>query len=153
MQLDSIQLQNYLPSRYPFLMVDCVESVEPGDFAIGYKNLSNNEWFFPEHNENGFSMPRTLILEALEEMLIIVVKTIPNHKELSTRFISATSDFGYDVYPGSKLVLEAKLESFRRGLLKGSAKALSQDNIVCEASLSILFPEIANNYIPIINNN
>ncbi|OYV01590.1 MAG: beta-hydroxyacyl-ACP dehydratase, partial [Verrucomicrobiales bacterium VVV1] len=47
MRLNSLELQEYQPNRYPFLMIDVVEEVVPGKMARGYKNLTMNEWYFP----------------------------------------------------------------------------------------------------------
>jgi 3-hydroxyacyl-[acyl-carrier-protein] dehydratase len=47
--LDSVELQKYQPNRYPFLMIDYVTEVISGVSAKGYKNLTNNEWYFPVH--------------------------------------------------------------------------------------------------------
>ena len=47
--LNASELQEYQPNRYPFLMIDRVTDVEPGEFAKGYKLLTNNEWYFPVH--------------------------------------------------------------------------------------------------------
>ena len=46
--LSSSELQLYQPNRYPFLMIDKVVDVLPGKYAKGYKNLTNNEWYFPK---------------------------------------------------------------------------------------------------------
>ena len=47
--LDCEELKKYQPNRYPFLMIDRVTEVLPGKYAKGYKNLTNNEWYFPVH--------------------------------------------------------------------------------------------------------
>ena len=46
---DAYELQKYEPNRYPFLFIDRVTECVPGEYAKGYKNLTNNEWFFPYH--------------------------------------------------------------------------------------------------------
>ena len=56
--LDSLQLQEYQPNRYPFLMIDYVDEVLPGKYANGYKNLTMNEWFFPVHFPSGPNIGR-----------------------------------------------------------------------------------------------
>ena len=45
--LNSVELQEFQPNRYPFLMIDYVDEVLPGKYARGYKNMTLNEWFFP----------------------------------------------------------------------------------------------------------
>ena len=48
--LNSIELQNYQQNRYPYLMIDYVNEVIPGESAKGYKDLSENEWFFKDNS-------------------------------------------------------------------------------------------------------
>ena len=60
--LNGQELQRYQPNRYPFLMIDRVTSVSPGIYAEGFKNLTNNEWFFPKHFEGNPNMPGALQL-------------------------------------------------------------------------------------------
>ena len=66
--LNCIELQEYQPNRYPFLMIDHVEEVIPGVSAKGYKNLTLNEWYFPKHFPGAPNMPGALQLEALAQM-------------------------------------------------------------------------------------
>ena len=74
--LDSVQLLDYQPNRYPFLMIDHVTEVIPGKSAIGYKNLTMNEWFFPIHFPNNPNLPGALHLEALAQMLTVAITTL-----------------------------------------------------------------------------
>ena len=73
--LNCIELQEYQPNRYPFLMIDYITEVEPGKYAKGYKNLSSNEWYFPIHFPGGPNMPGALQLEALAQMLTVAITT------------------------------------------------------------------------------
>ena len=75
--LDCVQLQAYQPNRYPFLMIDHVDEVVPGQYARGYKNLSLNEWYFPVHFPGAPNMPGALQLEALAQMLTVAITTLP----------------------------------------------------------------------------
>ena len=74
--LNSYELLDYQPNRYPYLMIDFVTCVEPGKFAHGYKNLSNNEWFFPKHFPGHPNFPGALQLEALAQMLTVAITTL-----------------------------------------------------------------------------
>ena len=62
--LNSFELLDYQPNRFPFLMIDFVTKVKPGILAEGYKNLSNNECFFPNHFPGQPNFPGALQLEA-----------------------------------------------------------------------------------------
>ena len=80
MSLNAEELKKYQPNRYPFLMIDYVTEVEPGKYAKGYKNLSNNEWYFPVHFPDGPNMPGALQLEAMAQMLTVAITTQPPAK-------------------------------------------------------------------------
>jgi 3-hydroxyacyl-[acyl-carrier-protein] dehydratase len=129
-------------------MIDHVDEVIPGKSAKGYKNLTLNEWFFPIHFPGNPIMPRTIQLESLEEMLIITVKTLAGNKGKTTRFLSASSIFRKDVFPGEKLVIETKVVSWRRGILKGNGIAYTNSTIACEAEMLIAFPDILDEFLP-----
>ena len=92
--LDSKELLQYQPNRPPFLMIDYVSKVKPGEFAEGYKNLPHDEWFFPIHFPGNPNMPGALQLEALAQMLTVVplhsqeIKAglhMPSHMRLSLK--------------------------------------------------------------------
>ena len=68
-------IKGILPHRYPFLMIDYVTDVEPGKYAKGFKNLTNNEWYFPIHFPKGPNMPGALQLEAMAQMLTVAITT------------------------------------------------------------------------------
>ena len=65
--LNGVQLLEYQPNRYPFLMIDYVTKVIPGKEAKGFKNFTNNEWFFPIHFPGHPNVPGALQLEALAQ--------------------------------------------------------------------------------------
>ena len=67
--LNYVELLEYQQNRYPYLMIDFVDEVVPGKFANGYKNLSNNEWFFPTHFPGEPNMPGALQLESFAQLL------------------------------------------------------------------------------------
>lgn len=146
--LNGVEIQEYLKSRYPFLMIDHVDEVIPGKKAIGYKNLSLNEWFFPVHYPEYPIMPRTVQLEALEEMLALTILTLPGNKGKTPRFLQASSKFLKNIFPGDKLLIEAYVDSWKRGLLKGTVKAYTLDTIVCESKMIITIPGVLENYLP-----
>ena len=145
--LNSVELQKYLHSRYPFLMIDHVDEVIPGVSAKGFKNLTLNEWFF-QKGLNTPRMPQTVQIEALEEMLALTVLTIPGNKGMTPRFLSASIKFIDNVLVGHKFNIETKVISWRRGILNGTAKGFVNGNVVCEAELMITIPDILNKYSP-----
>ena len=80
MLLDINDIQKIIPHRYPFLLVDCVEEMEPGVRAVGYKNVTMNEPFFQGHFPQQPVMPGVLIIEALAQVGAIAVLSLPENK-------------------------------------------------------------------------
>ena len=66
--LDIKQIQEIIPHRYPFLFVDKVEELEPGKRAVGYKNVTMNEYFFQGHFPTEPVLPGVIIIEALAQV-------------------------------------------------------------------------------------
>jgi len=69
--LTSVDIQNIIPHRYPFLLVDRILEVEPGKRAVGIKNVSANEPFFQGHFPGNPIMPGVLMVEALAQTVCV----------------------------------------------------------------------------------
>ena len=146
--LNSIELQEYQQNRYPYLLIDYVNEVIPGKSSKGYKNLTLNEWFFPKHYPANPNYPGALQIESLAQMLTIAITTLPGNKGKETLFVSVFSKFKKEVLPGDKFVLETKVISWKRGLLKGVGIGYTNGTIACEAELIITLPDILKQYLP-----
>lgn len=146
--LNGEELKEYQPNRYPFLMIDYVTDVEPGKYAKGYKHLSNNEWYFPVHFPGRPNMPGALQLEAMAQMLTVAITTQEGLKGMITHALQHTVRFRKEVLPGQSLVLEAYVDSWRRGVCKGHAIGYTDGTIACEADMTITIPEIFEQYLP-----
>jgi 3-hydroxyacyl-[acyl-carrier-protein] dehydratase len=146
--LNSEELKKYQPNRYPFLMIDYVTEVVPGKFANGYKNLTNNEWYFPVHFPGGPNMPGALQLEAMAQMLTVAVTTQEGLKGKVTHALEHTVKFKKEVLPGEQLILKTEIISWRRGICKGLAKGYTNGEIACEAKMLITIPDILEQYLP-----
>ena len=146
--LNCVELLDYQPNRYPFLMIDHVTKVKPGDFAEGYKNLTNNEWYFPIHFPGNPNVPGVLQLEALAQMLTVAITTLPGNKGKVTHAISHTVKFKKEIFPGQKLEIKTKVESWNRGICKGFGQGFTEGELACEASMTITIPEILKKFLP-----
>ena len=82
---DIIKIQQ---NRYPLLFVDKIVDLKPGKTAIGIKNFSYNEWFFPVHFKGHPNVPGVLMLEAMAQMLTVAITTLPGNKGKVTHAIS-----------------------------------------------------------------
>lgn len=147
-RLSAEELKKYQPNRYPFLMIDMVTEVEPGKYAKGYKNLSNNEWYFPVHFPGGPNMPGALQLEALAQMLTVAITTQEGLEGKVTHALKHTVRFKKEVLPGEVLEIEAVVHSWKRGICKGKAIGRTNGEIACEADMMITIPEILEEFLP-----
>ena len=146
--LNAEELKEYQPNRYPFLMIDGVSEVEPGKYAKGHKNLSNNEWYFPVHFPGGPNMPGALQLEAMAQMLTVAITTQERLKGSVTHALEHTVRFKKEVLPGDTLYIEAYIDSWRRGICKGHATGATNGEIACEAKMLITIPDILEQFLP-----
>ena len=147
--LNCLELQEYQPNRYPFLMIDHVELVIPGKSAKGYKNLTLNEWYFPVHFPGGPNMPGALQLEAMAQMLTVAITTLPGLKGKVTHALSHTVRFRKEVLPGDRLDLETSVISWSRGIAKGLGVGKTNGTIACEAEMLIAIPDILSQFLPV----
>ena len=142
------ELKRFQPNRYPFLMIDYVTEVEPGKFAKGYKNLTNNEWYFPIHFPGEPNMPGALQLEAMAQMLTVAITTQEGLEGKVTHALEHRVKFKKEVLPGQQLVIDAVVLSWRRGVCKGKAFGRTDGEIACEAEMLITIPDILLSFLP-----
>ena len=146
--LDEKELLLYQPNRPPFLMIDYVTEVSPGKYANGFKNLDEDEWFFPIHFPGNPNMPGALQLEALAQMLTVAITTLPDLQGKVTHAISHTVKFKKEVLPGRKYEIKTKINSWNRGICRGIGQGFTDGEVACEAEMMITIPEILKSFIP-----
>lgn len=146
--LDAVELQRFQPNRYPFLMIDRVTDYEPGVYANGFKNFTNNEWFFPVHFPGAPNVPGALQLEAMAQMLTVALTTLEGLEGSVTHAIKHTVRFHKEVLPGDRFEISAKVVSWSRGLCTGYATSRVDGDLVSEAEMTITIPEILKSYLP-----
>jgi 3-hydroxyacyl-[acyl-carrier-protein] dehydratase len=147
--LSAIEIQQYQRNRYPYLYVDRITEVVPGKYAKGFKNLTQNEWYFPAHFENHPNMPGMIQIESLAQVFIMTFLTFPEHKGKMTNFISADKvRFKKRILPGDRLDIETELKSFRRGMAKGTAKGYVDGELACSAEFVIALPDVVEKFTP-----
>jgi len=146
--LDALELQKFQPNRYPFLMIDKVTEVIPGKSAKGFKNLTNNEWWFPVHFPGNPNMPGCLQVEAMSQMLTVAITTVEGMEGKVAHGYKVNVTFHEEVHPSDRLDIDAQVLYFKRGLCKGHVAAYVEGKLVAEMDNTILIPEIFYQYRP-----
>ena len=133
------EILNYLPHRYPFILLDRVVSYEPGKRVVALKNVSVNEPFFQGHFPGNPIMPGVRILEALAQAAAILsFKSLQYESTENLLYYFVGIDnarFKKPVTPGDQLRLEVDIVRIVRGIGKFSARALVDGAVVTEADL------------------
>lgn len=124
MELNIKEIQQTIPHRYPFLLIDKVEELEPGVRAVAYKNVTINEYFFQGHFPEEPVMPGVLIIEALAQTGAVAILKLESFQGKIAYFGGIkNAKFRRKVVPGDVLKLEVeiiKLKGFA-GIGKGIA--------------------------------
>lgn len=137
--MDIHQVLEYLPHRYPFLLIDRVLSCEPGKNIVALKNVTINEPFFGGHFPHHPVMPGVLIIEALAQAAaILTFKTAGGKADENSVYYFVGIDnarFKKPVTAGDTLKLSVTLERRVRGIWKFKTEARVEDALVAEAEI------------------
>ncbi|EGG99232.1 (3R)-hydroxymyristoyl-[acyl carrier protein] dehydratase [gamma proteobacterium IMCC2047] len=128
------EIREYLPHRYPFLLVDRVVEMELGKSIVAYKNVTVNEEFFNGHFPDTPVMPGVLIIEAMAQAAgILGFKTMDKKPSDGSIYYFVGSEklrFKRPVVPGDQLRLEATIMTEKRGIWKFDCKATVEGELV-----------------------
>lgn len=137
--MDVNEIRQYLPHRYPFLLVDRVVELNLNDSIVAYKNVTVNEPFFNGHFPDHPVMPGVLIIEAMAQAAgVLGFKTMNKTPEDGSIYYFVGSDkarFKRPVVPGDRLQLEAKILTEKRGIWKFECKATVDGELACSATI------------------
>ncbi len=139
MLLDINEIKKIIPHRYPFLLVDCIEEMEPGVKAIGYKNVTVNEPYFQGHFPEKPVMPGVLIVEALAQVGAVAVLSLEQNKGKLAFFGGIDkAKFRHQVVPGDRLRLETEIIKCKGPMGVGKAIATVDGKTACEAEIKFI---------------
>ena len=140
--LGPAEIRELIPHRYPFLLVDRIEELEPGVRAVGIKNVSQNEPFLQGHFPDYPVMPGVLIIEALAQVGAVGVMAGGEHRDKLALFAGIDGvRFRRQVLPGDVLTLEVEIGRLKGRAGRGTGRATVGDERVCEAELMFAFAE------------
>ncbi len=137
-KLDILQIQAFLPHRYPFLLVDKVIECEPGIRLLGVKNVTYNEPFFQGHFPQKPIMPGVLILEALAQTTGLLASETAGDKLAGMIYYLVGIDkakFKRPVVPGDQLLLEASFVKSKRNIWAFECRAEVDGEFVASAEI------------------
>ena len=145
--LDKKGIYEYQQNREPYLMIDHASEVIPGVSAKGYKDFKNDEWFFKVHWKNDPNVPGMLQIESLVQMSALSILSLPGNKGKVVYLISADKlKFIKKILPGSRLCIDTKIKSFKRGIAVCEGVGLIDESLACKAEFNLILPEEIKKY-------
>lgn len=132
------EIMQHLPHRYPFVMVDRVLTLEPGQRIVTLKNVTINEPFFQGHFPGNPIMPGVLILEAMAQSAgVLTFESLPpDRRDILVYFMGIDrARFRQMVLPGDQLIIEIVLKKLKTRAVKAVGQARVDGNLVAEAEL------------------
>jgi len=135
---DIEKIMEFLPHRYPFILIDRVISLEPGKKLTALKNVTINEHFFQGHFPGKPIMPGVLIVEAMGQAGgILAFSSQEKEKPGSIIFFTGIDKvrFRKPVVPGDQILLELEMLKMRSNVVKMAGRALVEDKLAAEAEL------------------
>ncbi len=145
--LNKKQICEFQQNRDPYLMIDFATEVIPGKSAKGYKDLSNNEWFFKVHWPNDPNMPGMLQIEALVQMSALAILSLPGNKG-KIMYLTSTdkTKFLKKIIPNNRLIIETHVKKYTRGIASIDGKGFINDQLACKSEFNLILPEEIKKY-------
>ncbi|MBE5874353.1 MAG: 3-hydroxyacyl-ACP dehydratase FabZ [Lachnospiraceae bacterium] len=131
------EIMEIIPHRYPFLLIDTIEEIEPGERAVGKKCVSMNEPYFQGHFPGNPVMPGVLIIEALAQVGAVAMLSQESFKGKTAYFAGIqNARFREKILPGDVLMLETEIIKVKGPIGVGKAIAKVNGKKAVEAELT-----------------
>ncbi len=135
-RMDLEDIKECIPHRYPFLFIDAVTAIEPGEWAQGYKMVSGNEWFFPGHFPGLPLLPGVISVEALAQLAAVCfLQDAPDDTVGVFSGLDGVK-FRRPVRPGDRLDLRIDLVRRRGPFVRVKARASVGEETAVEGTMS-----------------
>jgi 3-hydroxyacyl-[acyl-carrier-protein] dehydratase len=139
--IEAADIMRIIPHRYPFLLVDRVVELEPGQRVVALKNVTANEPQFTGHFPERPIMPGVLMVEALAQAGAVAVLSLPEYRGKLALFAGIDEcRFRRTVLPGDTLRLEVTIEKLRGMFGRGKGVASVDGETAVEATISFVIP-------------
>jgi 3-hydroxyacyl-[acyl-carrier-protein] dehydratase len=134
------EILDFLPHRYPFLLIDRVVEFEPAQRLVALKNVTINEPFFQGHFPGHPIMPGVLVVEAMAQAgaIIMLAEIADRDSKLIVFTGIERAKFRQAVTPGDQLRIEVNVLSFRTRAGRIEGKAYVDGKLACEATLTCM---------------
>lgn len=138
------KVSRYLRHTPPILLVDKVLELKPGIESRTSLKLSKDKWFFKCHYPDYPVMPGSLLLEAMSQTMTMVVTSMEefNKEWGGILLLSKISNakFSKEALPDLELIMSAKIDSFKRGIVKGNIRCEAEGELICKCEMTIIIP-------------
>lgn len=138
--IEARELQNYLPHRYPFVMIDRVLEIEDGKKIVALKNVSMNEGIFQGHFPGNPVFPGVLMVEAMAQAgAVLAVRAFGPDKKATTYFMSIEkAKFRKPVLPGDQLRIEVEVVRKRGNVWRLAGRVQVGETLVAETEYTAM---------------